>query len=149
MLKLRSLIQDPVAKASCDAFLGEFEAATVTHPFDSRLRIWDNNVVFEVKQFNGKIDLSFIQSIDKGCKHGSRGLLWFLEMASRHSVAIHGYAKRVGAEGLDQRQLKAWYKRHGFSINTQSDIVFDPVVNAARLAVTQAKRGAVLPLRMG
>lgn len=112
-------------KSKADAFMEEFEGGTVCHPFSRHLRIFDNNVVFEVKPFNGSIRLSMIQAIELGKGHASSGLDWLTALARQHSIAIQGSIDRQGRDGLRTPELRSWYKRHGFNVAGNS-ILYSP-----------------------
>lgn len=88
------------------------------HPFNRNLMyIPSQGVVIELTDGfdDGTMTLGYIQTLDKGQGHGSSALKWFLKIAKRHNMVINIDCERVGNEGLTQSQLKAWYKRHGFS----------------------------------
>ena len=128
---------NPSPNTKAEAFMEEFERGTVCHPFSRHLRIFNNNVVFEVKPFNNTIRLSMIQAIDMGKGHASSGLDWLTALARQHSIAIQGSIDRQGRDGLRTPQLRSWYKRHGFNVAGNS-ILYSPaylLADKARHAV--------------
>jgi GNAT superfamily N-acetyltransferase len=69
------------------------------------------------------IHLYFIGTLERGKGHGTRALNWLCELADRHAVTLTGQAdasvKDVPfvrqTQRLDNKQLRAWYERHGFT----------------------------------
>src|SRR5574343_468358 len=102
------------------AFMDEFKAGTMQHPFARHLRIWDESIGFEVSAFGDAIDLGAIMSFkQKGAGEASKALKWLTDLADKHQVPIDlavSPIKNAGAEGksLNKAQLTAWYKRNGF-----------------------------------
>jgi hypothetical protein len=97
-------------------FMLEFTNSTAPVQQADHLRLWQRNVQFEVSSFNGAIQLSFIKSFAPGKGHASQALDWLLRLADTHGVEIRGAIRRVGRDGLSERALKLWYKRHGFLV---------------------------------
>jgi GNAT superfamily N-acetyltransferase len=114
-----------------DEFMQAFVAGTDPHPFTHVLRVWNGCAVFEVKQLRpelwggASVRLSFVQSLERGRGDGSRALDWFLDLARQHGVTVVGDVQRVGTEGLKVRELRAWYKRHGFRVARTGALRFD------------------------
>lgn len=105
------------------AFYEAFLAGTEPHPFLKLQRVWRGRACFEAKVWDGKVWLDFIQALYPGEGDGSAALKWFLALADEHRVDIHGYVKRVGDRGLTASQLRAWYRRHGFKVKRNGDMV--------------------------
>lgn len=113
------------------AFMAAFDAGTAPHPFTGAFRIWAGRVVFEVKPLNramwrADVSLSAIQALEPGNGDGSRALDWFLGLAREHGAIVTGNVQRIGKTGLTVGQLRAWYKRHGFTVARNGDLRFDP-----------------------
>src|SRR5262245_6059451 len=113
-----------------ESFMAAFEAGTAPHPFAPHVfRIWDGRVLFEVqgldrKHWRADVRLGFIQALEPGHGDGSRALEWFLSLARDHGAIVTGSVQRKGERGLTQRQLRAWYKRHGFHVARDGGLTF-------------------------
>ncbi len=100
-------------------FMEEFHQQTIAHPFMPKShRVWRGVVVFDIYVFGDSICLAFIQSLKKGVGFGHDGLKFLCNLADKHGVSVRGDVQRVGKFGLTTAQLKAWYKRNGFSVDT-------------------------------
>ncbi len=120
MLKL-----SPITAAE-EAFMADFVAQTDPHPLAPFMRIWHGQVNFEVKPFSGRIQLGCIQTLFPSQGHATPALQWLQALASQHGVAIRGTVQRLGKGGLSQRDLRAWYKRHGFSVQRTGTLEYLP-----------------------
>lgn len=109
---------------SLDSFMLAFREQTRCHPLAGWLRLWQNRAVFEVqKQFGKSIRLGCVQSFERGKGHGSAALDWFCKLADEHQVTISGSIKALGDKPrLNASQLRAWYKRRGFTVTRQLEI---------------------------
>lgn len=122
------------------AFQQNFHSGTQEHPIVRHLRIWKNEVNFEVSTFDGKVHLNCIQAWELGRGMGSKGLDWLVDLTRKHRVGIRGDVQRLGTSGLSQAELRRWHKRHGFTVNQSGRIAFDPAVDQAKAAVSDSKR---------
>ncbi len=119
-MKLRALLEAKQQLPEIEAFMKDFDEETYQHPFARHLRIWQDSIGFEVKPWNGTIDLGAIMSFkSKGEGEASKALKWLTDLADKHGVKIELAVqpiKNAGAEGksLTKSQLTAWYKRNGF-----------------------------------
>jgi len=114
-----------VPKHSPEALVGfmrEFWEGTISHPFSGHERLWVEGwkpvAAFEVKPFDGRIDLGCIRTFERRKGHGTRALKWLCQLADKHVVTIVGEIKPVGVERprLGVAELRQWYKRHGFEV---------------------------------
>lgn len=108
--------------AALEAFLDEFDKHTVPNPFFHRMRIWNESVGFELYKFDGMIHIGSIISFDKkNSGNASKGMQWVTSLADKHKVKMDldvQPIKNAGAregQNLTKSQLKAWYKRLGFT----------------------------------
>ncbi len=113
----------PSKKEVLDKFMQEFESGTAPHQKTRHLRLWEHKAEFEVGVAGSSVRLGYIGSIHVGRGHGTRALRWLLNLADKHGVEVRGSIHRVGREGLSERELKLWYRRHGFEIE-QKKIVY-------------------------
>jgi len=124
-----------------EAFFDDFYAQTFENLFVDHERIWVHHlpatgkvlpehgpVGFEVKPgFKGRVRLSCIRSPEKGKGHASAALDWLCKLADEYGVEIEGHIEPVGDKPrLNVNQLRAWYKRHGFSVILRTNIVRFP-----------------------
>jgi hypothetical protein len=115
---------------SLESFMQEFDELTHPNPLNNRESVHDQTVAFEVKIFDGCIRLANIRSLDPGLGFGTLGLLWVCALADKHDVFITGTAIPTGNKNqkgrLKKTALKAWYKRHGFTVSSRGDIRYTP-----------------------
>jgi GNAT superfamily N-acetyltransferase len=109
-----------------EAFMAEYMARTRGNALAEHERFWFLEVGFEVKPFDGRIRLSCIRTLHRGRGHGSEGLDWLCRLADKHGCVIRGTIHPVGeGERLTAPQLRAWYKRHGFTVRGR-EIEYQP-----------------------
>ena len=112
---------------STHSFITEFDELTRPNPLNSREGVWDNAVAFEVSIFDGCIRLSNIRTLRPGTGEGTLALVWLCALADKHDTAITGTAKPTGTNPrLNKTALKAWYRRHGFSVSGRGDVRYTP-----------------------
>ena len=104
-------------------FMQDFHAMTDHHPFAGHLSVLDNYACFEIKPFDGKILFCYITTIERGKGHGTKALRWLTDLADKHGVNLVGQIQRMGDHGLTTVELRRWYKRHGFKVDRQLNIV--------------------------
>jgi hypothetical protein len=99
-------------------FMQEWWKNTVPNPFNNREQIWgDNSVVIALWPFDkAAIRISSMRSLKRGQGKASLALDWLCDMADKHKVTLRGTVVVFDKTGLTKRQLKAWYKRHGFTV---------------------------------
>lgn len=97
-------------------FLVQFHAQTSPHPTSAHLRIWKERVIFEISIFAGSIRLSFIGALQLGQGDGTAALKWLIQLANSHQITIQGTVQRMNPESLNAKQLRFWYKKHGFTV---------------------------------
>jgi hypothetical protein len=120
MLSTRKVMREN--SQALDAFMREFYSETVAHPWARGIRIWGECMMLEVSVWQEAIHLSSIMSLTvKNAGNASRCLSWLCAKADSHAVDIDLSVKPIKNAGakeghdLTKAQLKAWYKRHGFS----------------------------------
>lgn len=95
-------------------------------------------VLVEIKWFGAAVVLSHILILDKaqqGKGYGSATLRWLCGLADKHGVAIKGKAQRIKSapfqqgypSGLSTAHLKAWYRRHGFTVSRSGGMTRPPM----------------------
>lgn len=110
---------------SVATFITEFDELTQRNPLNHREGVWDNSVAFEVSIFDGCIRLSNIRALRPGV--GTLGLEWLMALADKHDVFVTGTAKPTGPNPrLNKTALKAWYRRHGFTVSSRGDVRYTP-----------------------
>jgi hypothetical protein len=125
---------------SLESFMNEFDSRTELNPLCSveRLlkcsveRLWNSDgtpvIALEVRPFNGSIRLCNIRSLKPRHGFGTSALVWFTELAEKHSVSVTGIAIPTGVKvhGLPKCALKLWYERHGFTVSRHGEIWYRP-----------------------
>jgi len=125
---------------SLQSFMNEFDSRTELNPLCSvdRLlkcsveRLWNCDgtpvIALEVRPFNGSIRLCNIRSLKPRHGFGTSALVWFTELAEKHSVSVTGIATPTGVKvhGLPKSALRLWYERHGFTVSRHGEIWYRP-----------------------
>lgn len=112
-----------------DAFMREFLDATQSNPFAAHERVWEMRAAFELSIFDNRIHLGCVRSLmQRGKGNGTAALDWLCALADRHGVEIEGEIEPVGQirPRLNAHQLRAWYKRHGFTVSNTGFITRKP-----------------------
>ena len=110
------------------AFMSDYRACTCPHPFGLPFRLlqlegWpaDVFVMIEVTAKESTVYLDAIQVPDEMQRQGwaSKALDWFVALARLHHTRVLGHVEAFGMSPrrLKQRDLRAWYKRHGFHVH--------------------------------
>lgn len=110
--------EDPAVKAMLD----EWWKATQPHPFDRRLRIWNDAIGLWLRPGEDKeAELMTIMTfVDKNQGEGSKALKWVCDLADKHGVdltlnvsPIKNAGSRTG-KNLNKKELTSWYAKNGF-----------------------------------
>lgn len=83
-------------------------------------RLFGFNVSIILKIITPRIVLlELIRAEQKGRGDGSKALVWLCELADKHRVSITGQMSPCDpeGEGLDWKELRSWYVKHGFTID--------------------------------
>jgi GNAT superfamily N-acetyltransferase len=124
-LKLRSRENQP----QLDAFMEDLRNNTLkTHGTQF---VYLGKVLLEVSPFAGKIHISAITSHAREQGFASKALDWLTELANKHGVQLDGTIQRIGNDGLSNKELRSWYKRHGFVISEGDKIKYEPLDQAS------------------
>ncbi len=119
-LKLKKSEHQP----QLDAFMEDLRnSALKTH---GEQLIFLGPVVLEASDFAGKIHISSITSHAREQGYASKTLDWLIELADKHGVQLDGTIQRIGGSGLSHKELRSWYKRHGFTITETNKISYEP-----------------------
>jgi hypothetical protein len=104
---------------SYDTFIADVRDAT--HPVGTVMYIWQRRAVLEIHPADAedRVHLALIMALHKGRGDGGRALRWICALADRHQVTLVGHIERGGDTGLSTRELRRWYKRHGFHCDRQ------------------------------
>lgn len=114
-------------KPELEAFMDDFRSGTGPNPLGHRDRVWNEQIVIEVRPFDGRIHISDIMSLDRGKGNASKALGWLCSLADKHGVAMSLTPDAFGdADGLDDDQLTAWYARYGFKTTMGRKMVREP-----------------------
>lgn len=133
VMKIKEEPEEPQEKTSAstspqlEAFMDDFRAGTGQNPLGMRDRVWGENVVIEVRPFDGKIHISDIMSLERGAGNASKALDWLCSLADKHGVKMSLTPDSYGdGQGLDNDQLAAWYAKRGFKFVRGQLMVREP-----------------------
>jgi 2'-5' RNA ligase/8-oxo-dGTP pyrophosphatase MutT (NUDIX family) len=129
-----------------EEFMNDFRSGTGPNPLGHRDRVWNEQVVIEVRPFDGKIHISDITSLFRGKGNASRALDWLCSLADKHGVKMSLTPDAFGdGQGLDDEQLTSWYSRRGFKTVRGTLMVRDPQGSkVAAIALNCGKPGVRL-----
>lgn len=103
-----------------EKFIEAYEAGTDIHPmYPATMRVLTVGpgvVSLEVRVTDKGAVLDGIVAHNKGKGDGSLALDWLLSLADATGMPVMGEVRRLGREGLTQRDLRQWYKRRGFRV---------------------------------
>ena len=126
-----STVDSPAQK-----MMSEYKDDTWDHPFDSRSRLLNTQTGLDPrsdfaeiemgKSGDDEIHVNSIKALTKRRGQGTQALQYLKNLADKHGVTLTGYAKPYGSGGMNAKDLKDWYKRHGFSINRSGDMIRKP-----------------------
>ena len=108
----------PPLRSRLEAALSEYVADKPAGPVPRS--VWLGDGYIELFLFNEAVHLAavFVDPALRHQGHGSRYLRELLEIADKHQVPVECTVKPFGAQEprtkMGTRDLKAWYKRHGF-----------------------------------
>lgn len=111
--KLRKIAVQ-LGKQELDQFMSDFWSKTFSHPFDDRSRIWGNEIIAEVKPFDGKIHISWIQALDPRKGQGGKFMSWICDLADKHQVAMSLAPEPRGDHAMPKSKLISFYSKYGF-----------------------------------
>jgi len=109
--------------SNIEAFMSDFYSMTEAHPWGRHLSVFQNYVWFEIVPFGEKIILGYITTLKQGKGHGTKALRWLTDLADKHNVELVGQIERRGDKGLTTNHLRQWYKRYGFKVDRQLNVV--------------------------
>lgn len=110
LIKLSGFSNDSNKKSS--GFMQDLDDSSKTHPINHKARIIGGAHV-HVSPHNGMIHIHDIQSHSPGSGAGTKALEHLKDLADKHAVKLHINAK--GYAVTKTSQLKKWYKKHGFT----------------------------------
>jgi hypothetical protein len=126
-----STVDSPAQK-----MMSEYKDDTWNHPWDNRSRLLNTKTGLDPGEDFAQISMSpsgsdsvhvhEIHALEKGRGQGSQALNYLKNLADKHSVTMEGVAKQIGSRGLKTKDLKSWYKRHGFSVNRSGEMIRKP-----------------------
>jgi hypothetical protein len=101
-------------KHNIDRFIEKVTNRTQANPLSPQERITDNGVGFTLQNFQGDLLLTGLRSFNKGSGRASKELKRIIKDADDTGVTLRLQAIPIGDDGLNQKQLVKWYRRHGF-----------------------------------
>lgn len=111
------------------AFMAEVFASTesaVLEGFRKR-----GPIIMELIPQEQRVIIGGLVSIAKGGGFASTTLDWLVTLARKHDVLLVGQIARLGELGLTVKQLTAWYRRHGFSVDREGFMYLKKAVDKA------------------
>lgn len=106
-----------------DAAISQVRSLGVRNPLNSRETLIDNNVVIEVSNFDNRLWLNSITSLDKGLGNATRVMNDICKIADKNNVTIALDPLPYGKDQkkLNYEQLVSFYKKFGFKFEEGKD----------------------------
>lgn len=103
-------------KQALSDYIDDFLEATQPHPFD-RSSIYKGHTIVELRPFDGRIHLSWIQTLKPKSGAATETMKFLTEIADKHGVAmsLSAVPKGKGETKIPKAKLVAFYKRFGFT----------------------------------
>lgn len=98
-------------KKRSDAFIRDLHYSSEEHPLNRHARIIGRAHVHVSGSSDG-VHIHDIQSHEQGSGAGTHALKHLTDLADKHNVKLHLYAKGYGS--TSDHKLRKWYKKHGF-----------------------------------
>lgn len=134
MLRKRGYVfEKDEEKTPAQFFMDEVLANSQSNPIDDTTIIFDNVVLLEIKRY-GKgfeqhkdtVRLSAIITLYPNEGRASKAMKHLQEIGRKHGVSLEGTVKRMGTQGLNNKQLLDWYKRLGFKVSRGTEVRWSP-----------------------
>jgi hypothetical protein len=115
-LATRSAPDADAKKQALSDYIDDFLEATQPHPFD-RSSIYKGHTIVELRPFDGRIHLSWIQTLKPKSGAATETMKFLTELADKHGVAmsLSAVPKGKGETKIPKAKLVAFYKRFGFT----------------------------------
>ena len=129
MINLINILKDivleyaPSDPANVDKAISDIRSLGYRNPLNPRETIIDDNVVIEVSNFDKRLWLNSIYSIEKGTGNATKVMTAICKIADKHSVTIALDPLPYGKDKnkLNYDQLVAFYKKFGFIFEDGED----------------------------
>ena len=108
-------------------YITDFLEATQPHPFDDRSSIYNGHTIVDLRPFDGRIHLSWIQTLKPKSGAATETMKFLTELADKHGVAmsLSAVPKGKGETKIPKAKLVAFYKRFGF-IGHPDEMIREP-----------------------
>jgi len=132
-LRRRYYVEEDEEKTPAQRFMDEVYENSMRNPIDDTTIIFDNTVLLEIKRYSSgfsqhkdTIRLSAFITLYPGEGRATKAMKHLQEIGRKHGVSIEGTVKRIGNQGLNNKQLMAWYKRLGFKVSRGTEVRWTP-----------------------
>jgi hypothetical protein len=110
----------PSNKAALDAFMQRLWDSTLENPIgNGRIFGW---ALIDAHPFDGHIWLKELRALEHRLGHGTKALQFFCSLADTYRVPIILTPKRIGTKGMNNAQLRRWYRAFGFEPRRDGDM---------------------------
>jgi hypothetical protein len=115
-------------KQALSNYIDAFLEATQPHPFD-RSSIYNGHTIVDLRPFDGKIHLSWIQTLKPKSGAATETMKFLTDLADKYGVAmsLSAVPKGKGETKIPKAKLVEFYKRFGFT-GHPDDMVREPKV---------------------
>ena len=101
-------------------FLRDYQRLTWQNPLHAYERVLGCLAAFSLRALRSQqiVRIESLRSMTRAQRFGTRALTWLCELADQHSIVLTGTIEPIGKmrPRLNVRELTAWYRRHGFTI---------------------------------
>lgn len=113
-----------------NGFFAAYLAETVEDTIRPYVRVWalrgEQYAEVSIHAHAGYAFIDVIHSLKRGAGHASAVLDRICALADRYGVSLELIPQPLGFDGLDRRQLIAWYARRGFVPRYDDHLVRPP-----------------------
>jgi len=124
--KIAELEEKINLKKNLDLFMDEFWSKTSSHPFERASRIWKNEMISEVRPFDGKIHISWIQALEPRQGSGNSFMEWICKLADKYQVSMGLNPEPKGQNSMPKKRLKEFYSKFNFKKDKYGYMVRKP-----------------------
>lgn len=101
-------------------FLAYMQLCSKPHASVDQYRVFDHFVIFRIGPHAGGVRLWYLRSLQQNQGHARTFIGFVKRKADDCGVPVRGIAKKMDRKGLSTKELKAWYARHGFTVDAKT-----------------------------
>jgi len=124
-IKLKDLLKEyaPSDPVLIDKAIAAIRRLGIRNPLNSRETLINDNVIIEVSNWDKRLWINTLQSLEKGKGHATEVMKMLCKIADKYNVtmALDPLPYSKDPNRLNQQQLVQFYKKFGFSFEEGED----------------------------